>query len=87
MTKDNDNGGYILSNGRRLYAAMGCIGIDESLSVVCGSDDGILVRDAGMVNVSEALTPEERREFADYVIALWNQWATGGGDPGTLPPA
>ena len=56
---------YEFSTGKRFYANAGLIGICPSGEVAEGYD--------GDVSTS-SFTPDERRELADYMIALWQQF-------------
>ena len=60
---------YTLSTGKEINANCGILGINK--------DDGIIrIYDGfdGRAYGHEKLNKQERRELADYVIALWNQW-------------
>lgn len=60
---------FELSSGRRLRAWGHVIGISPSLGPCQGYDD-----DLWHANFSA----EERKELADYVCDLWQQWAKKG---------
>lgn len=76
MIWDEKEDGYRLSTGKVLYPNLGILGIApkdpeaysyESFPIYGGYD-----QQEG--NIS-AYTVEERREIADFVIALWEDWA------------
>ncbi len=58
----------VFSTGKRIRAYLGIVGIDETLSISEGYDDGIDV---------DALTLREKKELANYMIALWKKWKAG----------
>lgn len=63
---------YTLSTGKNFYANCGIIGISKN-------EKGIFVHEGydGSINYpwEENFTKEERREIANFVINLWNEWA------------
>lgn len=75
---------YRLSSGREFYAHLGIIGVSpgavsadaDSLVFYDGYDGAVIVRDSPwMNNKTRDWTQSEKRELADFMIALWNQWA------------
>jgi hypothetical protein len=67
MTYEGDF--YTLSSGRRFYANNGILGLapgDRHLNY--GADGGADFYDY-------PLTPAERREIAEFMIEIWQQWA------------
>jgi len=70
MTYKNDS--YTLSTGRKFYANHGILGIspgegfdEEYFGCSEGYDGSVSTRD---------WTPEERRELADAMIAVWTEF-------------
>jgi hypothetical protein len=72
--------GYLLSSGREIQAREGLVSItyndDGTLSVFEGYDSSLNVR-YGDEEEHECWTLEERRELADYMIALWIAFKAG----------
>lgn len=80
-----------LSSGRVLEPNRGFIGINPKLQVCEGYDcdwniypleEGEVLQSGAWDKAVEDDTPftlQERREIADYVIALWRRWADGEG--------
>jgi hypothetical protein len=65
------DGNYVtFSSGKVLSANQGIIGIDPDLDVSEGYDGGFDIADT----YRETLTKPERRELADYMIALWQRY-------------
>lgn len=75
-----DEDWYRLSTGRPLYANNGIVGLDvKNGGVFTGYDDDLSPRQ---------WTVEERREFADFMIAAWTEWKERfAKENSTLPPA
>jgi hypothetical protein len=78
----NERGDLVFESGRFLHMAMPQVGIDpEDLSVTCGYDDAPQLEpwedtdDYPPKTLAQQLTPEERREFSEWVIGLWRRWA------------
>jgi hypothetical protein len=66
--KDKDT--YVLSSGREFYANRGILGIaPREGELYEGYDGGVYIDEPG-----EEWTADEKRELADYMIALWSQW-------------
>jgi hypothetical protein len=65
----------VFSTGKRIYAFDGIIGIDDELDPSYGSDGGIEIFDWEDGRVVISLSHAERRELADYAIALWQKFA------------
>lgn len=71
---------YELSSGRRFYANSGLLSVGPG-------DDGLSEGYDGHVDEHDddynplPFTPGERREIAEYVIALWRGWAETGVAP------
>ena len=65
MRIEGDN--VILSTGTTFYANKGILGISgqRGMDITQGYDGGIC----------EDFTQKEKAEIAEYVIALWKQWA------------
>jgi hypothetical protein len=67
----------IFSSGREFYANRGVIGLSDDLYVSQGYDGGL---DAWpSEGTTHFMTPEERRELADYMIALWTKFREADG--------
>lgn len=64
------------STGRVVSANNGIVGLNEKLEEVFEGYDGSI--EHYYKPPEERLTPEERRELADYMIALWNKYADEG---------
>lgn len=60
-------GEYLLSNGERLQANCGILGLSPDLGLYEGYD--------GVPRYGDPFTAEERREIADMMIARWKEWA------------
>jgi hypothetical protein len=74
---DADEEEYTFSSGRVGRANCGIIGIGPDLSLADGYDGGFDMtpsRDSWHDD-AQPLTPEERRELADYMIARWTACA------------
>ena len=69
--------GFVLSTGREFPANCHLLGINDTLEITEGYDDVIdeACDHAYLNDDLNPFTPEERREVADYVISLWNEWA------------
>jgi hypothetical protein len=76
MRIDGDD--LIFSNGRRVYANFGSIGIGDDLRVCYGGDGGIAAW-PGDDMPEYVLTEAERLELADYMIALWTKFRDADG--------
>ena len=68
----------ILSTGRKLYASWGVFGISPDLIARHGFDGDVDTAD-------DKLTPEERKELADYVIDLWQKYQNADTAPSPEP--
>lgn len=75
---------YRLSTGREFYAHLAIIGLrptqpdDDQVEFFNGYDGSTTVRCAPYFADTESRddwTPSEKRELADFMIALWNEWA------------
>lgn len=55
----------IFSTGKKIDAHLGIIGISPEGEISTGYDDGV---------DEKSLTPDEKRELADYAIAQWVKW-------------
>lgn len=82
--KDIDDG-FELSSGRRIRARMGVLGLNADLNDLYEGYEGYaneaLPPDNTDIEPADAwtvLTEEERREIADYMIALWERFAKEG---------
>lgn len=64
-----DNGRIRFTTGRVIRTSYHIIGIDPELSTFSGYDNEIFFWE------EDKLTPAERKELAEYVIALWQKWA------------
>lgn len=74
--------GYVLSTGKAFRANCGILGLRVKDVRICheGYDGSVLEshdRDVWMdeAEYPQSFTAHERREIADYMIALWNQFA------------
>lgn len=71
----------ILSSGRRFYAFGGNLSIDgegdPAGSLLYGSDGGYDPDHCENYGTQKytPFTPAERKEIAEYVIAVWKKWA------------
>ena len=68
MKYDEEKSEYVFDNGKSIYC-FGGIAIDANKNIIFGHCDDYI--DA----VIETLTPEERKEIAEYMVNLWNEWA------------
>ena len=57
------------TTGRVDYANCGIIGISDGCLLFGGYDDGF--------SDADSLTPEERNELADFMVAQWEQFRSG----------
>jgi len=64
-----DNGVMRFSTGKVINTSYHIIGIDPELKIFSGYDDALFLWE------EEKLTSAERKELAEHVIALWQQWA------------
>lgn len=64
---------YELSTGRKFYANNGLISIAYDGTIAEGYDGEIRIEGSyhDGVNLSDAWTPAEKVELADYMIGLW----------------
>jgi hypothetical protein len=67
----------VMSSGRRFYANCGIIGLSDRLTVTEGYDGAVPAWEDGWGGA--VMTTEERREMADYMIALWTKFRDAGG--------
>lgn len=75
-TKD----GFILSTGRGFYANEGILGLSPDRErwgrlVITGGYDGGVDGDGPETLEERPFTPAERKEIAEYMAALWMEWA------------
>lgn len=75
--------GFKLSTGREFDANRSILGIDPTelpLRLTEGYDSSVREDEPDYVNDKsyrdDAFTPAERQEIAEYMIALWRQWAS-----------
>lgn len=80
------DGRYRLSTGREFAANCHVIGMspqhgarlncdEDGVTLPEGWDGGITVTDPAWADDgSNDMTPDEQREIADYMIALWQSW-------------
>lgn len=69
--------GFRLSSGREVNPYLGIIGIakhPEGWFVGGGYDDVLTSATVDAFEPENAWTPDERRELADYMIALWTEF-------------
>lgn len=84
MTLDEETGEFVLSTGRRFYLSGAghawLLSPDLDGQVAGGYDDRTHFdsKEADAEDFERVLTPEERREIADAMIAIWNAWAKTG---------
>ena len=78
--------GFKLSTGKEFYANLSILGLgpkreyEDRLGLTYGYDGGVSEdREPNEFAENAPFTPAERREIADYMIALWQEWAA-------LPP-
>jgi hypothetical protein len=69
----------VMSTGRRFYANFGTIGLGDDLEVSHGGDGGIPAWPGGYWSAEQVMTEAERRELADYMIALWTKFRDADG--------
>lgn len=60
------NDGLRFSTGKEIYCSGGIVGIDPENCITQGSDSGL---------DEDELTPEERVELAEFMIARWKQYS------------
>lgn len=70
MTRNGDT--LTLSTGRKVYANCGIVGINDKLSTSEGYDGDLPTRDE--FDPESDWAADERRELADYMIALWTRY-------------
>ncbi len=63
----------IFDSGKKLDANGGIIGLNQRLEAYGGYD-----QDLDWGGSDELLTPDERMELAEYMIALWRRYAAEG---------
>lgn len=74
--------GYVFSTGKKIRASYGIIGLaphdtDEAIWSVSDGYDGTIEASYDSHHDDEPrLTPTERIELADYMIALWTEYKT-----------
>lgn len=78
--------GFRLSTGKEFYANRNILGLgpvgeyESRLSLTFGYDGGVSEdQEPNEYAENKPFTPEERNEVAEYMIALWREWAA-------LPP-
>ena len=65
-----------MDDGTTYYANRGIVGLDYTLTLFGGYDQGISTEDF------EAVPPHHRREIAEYMIALWTRVRDGEQEKG-----
>jgi hypothetical protein len=70
MKLDDWGDGYVLSSGRRFYANRGLLSISPAMEMGEGYDGGV---------DDIEWSPAERREVAEFMIALWRQFGDQDG--------
>lgn len=81
MKFDEDQHRYLLDSGRSFYAHMDALSVWDG-KLVSGFDDEVPAR----LDDPEELTPEERSEIAQHMIARWLVWAAAMPAGCTLHP-
>lgn len=66
-----EGGTAYFSSGRTAYCNAGIIGIDPDLELSEGYDGGFSIDPYN----TGPITPDERREMAEYMIDLWRRYA------------
>jgi len=69
-SKEGERDEFVLSSGRQFYANCGIIGLSPHDDHVHEGYDGPVWMDMD----DDTWTPEEKRELATYMIALWMRW-------------
>ena len=73
MKRDGDY--FIFEDGEKFYASY-YLGIRDDLDIAGGYDQALIENPKEWAEEDHIhLTKERRRELADYVINLWQQWA------------
>lgn len=71
--KYND-GNYILSTGRDIYANCGFIGINNEMELSEGYDGGFTMPEDDWIEFEYRLTNAECVEIAEYMIGQWQKF-------------
>ena len=68
--------GFVLDSGREVYANNGIVGMDPNGNVFEGYDGVIEYIDPDEYAEFNRprFTPEERKELAGHMVALWKKW-------------
>jgi hypothetical protein len=81
---------YRLSSGREFYANRGIVGMSPEFAAgengysgcfAEGYDGEEYTRKSHPESLTDEWTPAERQELADYMSALWQQWAASQPSP------
>jgi hypothetical protein len=77
---EEDSDEFELRNGRRFYANLGILGMSDDLALTNGYDGHVAEdydhpADPADEYEKQRFTSSERREIAEYMIALWTRWA------------
>jgi hypothetical protein len=67
-----DNDHFVLDSGRVFYAHQGVIGLGPDPNNIYDGYDGNIYGEFGQS--ADALSPSERIEIADYMIARWSAY-------------
>jgi hypothetical protein len=79
MNYDENEDEYTLSTGTRFSANQGIIGINPQIYISEGYDGGINIGfDENEDWRLKEFTTEERKEIAEFMIALWTKFAERG---------
>lgn len=76
MIYDQSDNLIFETTGKKIYAHCGIIGLSEELRSVYDGYDGII--ETSYHDDDESLTVDERKELADYMIAIWTRYAAEG---------
>lgn len=74
MKFNNKESEYELSTGRKFYANNGIIGLSGRLILKEGYDGSVEYEHYELDNETSIFTKKEKREIADFMIELFNQW-------------
>lgn len=78
MKYDDNASEWVLSSGRRMYGYSDVVGISADASYLAHGDGTLEILEphpsqpGGLIE--SPFTPEERREIAEHMIALWQRW-------------
>lgn len=76
MTFDRRTSDWVLSNGIRIHAPGGVLGVANAGTLTAGADNVFYSNKMVVGDDERPLTTEERREIADdAMMARWDQWA------------